>query len=118
MTKLPFRNNQMKFTFQKIKNVGKYFIFGLLYIFGILNLYFFWLRAWRVKDVMNYTDANYKGYLDIIEMYVGYISGWSILFIISFVYSLIYIKNKSLYAFMWLLLPVIYLLTLAYHEFL
>ena len=108
----------MKISIERVKILSKYLLLGILYIFSILNLCFFWLRAWRVKDVMNYTDANYKGYLDIIEMYVGYISGWSILFIVSFVYSLIYIKNKSLYAFMWLLLPVIYLLTLAYHEFL
>lgn len=108
----------MKISIEQVKMTSKYFIFGVLFVLNILNLYFFWLRAWRVKDVMNYTDANYKGYLDIIEMYVGYISGWSILFIISFVYSLIYIKNKSLYAFMWLFLPVIYLLTLAYHEYL
>ena len=108
----------MKISIERVKIISKYLLFGILYVFSILNLYFFWLRAWRIKEVMNYTDVNYKGYLDAIEMYVGYISGWSILFVVSLVYSLIYIKNKSLYAFMWLFLPVIYLLALAYHEYL
>lgn len=108
----------MKVTFQQIKIIGKYVIFILLYILDILNLYFFWLRAWREKDVLYYTDANYKGYLDVTEMYGGYISGWSILFLLSLIFSVIYIKTKPTYAFLWLFLPVIYLLILMCHEYL
>lgn len=107
----------MKIISQQIKKISKYIIFSLLYIFDILNLYFFWLRAWREKDVLNYTDANYKGYLDITEMYGGYITGWSVLFLLSLIFSVINIKNKPIYAFLWLLLPVIYLLTLMYREY-
>lgn len=108
----------MKITFQQAKIIGKYFIFILLYIFSILNLYFFWLRAWREKDVLNYIDADYKGYLDITEMYGGYITGWSVLFLLSLIFSAVYIKNKPIFAFLWLFLPIIYLLTLACHEYL
>jgi len=107
----------MKISLKQVKTISKYCIFGILYIFGITNLYFFWLRAWRVKDVINYTDANYKGYLDITEMYGGYITGCSVLFILSLIFSIVHIKNKPIYAFIWLLLPVIYMLLLVYHEY-
>lgn len=108
----------MKCDIRKIRVICKYFLFIFLYIFDIFNLYFFWLRSWRIRDVINYTDLNHKGYLDMIEMYSGYISGWSILFALSLIYSVAYIKNKPFYAFIWLLLPVFYLGTLMYHEYL
>ena len=111
------RRTKLRYNIKQMKSVIKYLIFSIFYIFNILNLFFFELRAWRIKDVINYNDPNYKGYLDVIEMYTGYVSGWSILFLLSLAYALIYIKNHTFYAFLWLSLPVFYLLTLIYHEY-
>lgn len=103
---------------KQIEKISKYFLFYILYVLNVLNLYFFLLRSWRVKDVLNYTDENYKGYLDMTEMYGGYVSGWSILFILSLIYSIVYIKKHVFYAFLWLCVPIFYLLILAGHEYL
>jgi hypothetical protein len=108
----------MQYNIQKIKMTSKCIFFSLLYIFNVFNLYFFGVRAWRIKDIIRYTDANYKGYLDMIELYFGYIGGWFVLFMLSLVYSVSYIRNKPFYAFVWLSLPIFYLGILMCHEYL
>ena len=65
----------MEISINKIKTVSKYSFFSLLYIFNLLSLYLFCLVFWRCRDLLNYYDPDYKGHLDIPEMFIGYTGG-------------------------------------------
>ena len=86
--------------------ICKYIGFYALFLLNITNLYFFGLRAWRTKDVLNYSDPNYKGYLNIVEFFVGYNIGWSVLFIIAMITAYFSFAKAPLKSFLWLILPV------------
>ncbi len=86
----------------KIKYIFFYFLFAL----NITNVYFFVLRAWRNREVLNYVDVNYKGYLNITEFFMGYVTGWLFLFILSMFFSLEYIATKPVKAFILQIAPL------------
>ena len=92
----------------KLLRICKYTSFYALFLFNIANLYFFWLRAWRAKDVLDYSDPNYKGYLNITEFFMGYNIGWSLLFIVSLISAYINFAKQPLKSFLWLILPMLF----------
>lgn len=103
---------------KKFLQICKYISFYALFLLNIANLYFLGLRAWRTKDVLNYSDQNYKGYLNIVEFFVGYNIGWSALFIIAMVAACLDFTKHPLKSFLWLILPVtFYILFFTYSIF-
>ncbi len=88
---------------------GKYITFVVLSTINVLNLFYFWLRSWRIRAVMNYHDGDYKDYLDTRELFIGYVSGWTVIFILAFIYSLLYIRRRPIMAVLWQLLPILYI---------
>ena len=92
----------------RILRICKYIGFYALLLLNIANLYFFWLRAWRTKDVLNYSDPNYKGYLNIVEFFMGYNIGWSILFILAMIAAYLNFIKQPLKSFLWLIIPILF----------
>lgn len=92
----------------KLLRICKYISFYALLLLNSANLYFFWLRAWRTKDVLNYSDPNYKGYLNIVEFFMGYNIGWSILFILAMIAAYLNFIKQPLKSFLWLIIPILF----------
>ncbi len=93
---------------KKFLRICKYISFYALLLLNIANLYFFWLRAWRTKDVLDYSDPNYKGYLNIVEFFMGYNIGWSILFILAMIAAYLNFIKQPLKSFLWLIIPILF----------
>ena len=89
----------------KLLQMSKYITFSLLFVLNIVNIYFFLLRSWNSRDMLYYTDPNFMGNFDLQEFFFGYVSGWLIIFILSLFQSIIDISQKTIKAFLWLIIP-------------
>lgn len=86
-------------------HIVKYMVFTLLFVLNVANIYFFLLRAWNSRDMLYYTDLNFKGNFDLPEFFFGYVSGWLIIFMLSLFYGIINISKRPVKAFLWQILP-------------